>query len=54
MIVTFDMACRMSAEHSRRMQAQRKAAEAYVLAKFPKIIVGSSGWWRAVEARMKK
>ena len=35
-------------------EQRRKRAEAEVLAKFPGIVVGSSGWYRAVANRKKR
>lgn len=54
MIMPFDEACRMQAADTLRRQALRKQAEREVLAKFPAIIVGSTGWHRAVEARWRR
>lgn len=36
------------------MVARRKRAEAQVRAKYPTLIEGSSGWHRALSARMKR
>lgn len=34
--------------------ARRKAAEAQVRAKFPRLIEGSSGWHRAIANRLRR
>lgn len=34
--------------------ARREAAEKAVLAKYPNIIIGSSGWHRAMAAKLRK
>lgn len=40
--------------YERSRAAASREAEAAVLAKFPGIIIGSSGWYRAVNAKMRR
>lgn len=41
-------------DDSRTRLERRRKAEKQVKAKFPNIIEGSSGWYRAVESRLKR
>lgn len=43
--------CAVAHERTMRSTRARQQAELEVLRKFPKIIIGSSGWYRAVANR---